>query len=514
MSRFFISTFIFVFLIGLFPVQAFADEELPESKVILTEIRLGGAEIELEESAYKEYVTLFNNSSEEINLEGWKVEYAKNDFEAGFCDLPDWSSASDGYKTELEGLTLLPNGVLSIERQLNDTGSGSLRVVEDTAEQTVIHDLVGWGENPPCFESSQAPLPSDGDSLQRYIDCESSLPIDTNDNFADFALSVTPTPGELSGLLINCPDSDQDDDEGGVGGGSDNPNQNSCDGIIITEILPNPSGPDAGNEFIELYNPTSGTISLKDCRLETTANSKIYTFEDTELKPKQYQAFYNDITGLTLANSSGGSVYLVDTDNSELEVEYQPDLDDDIAWALDISDKTWSITYTPTPGAKNEIVEVKPCPEGQFRNLDTNRCNKIAVETSLGPCPTGKFRNPETNRCKNILDASSQLKPCNPGQFRNPETNRCKKNGTSSLKPCDSDQERNPETNRCRKIASSTATRDNQVKDVLSVSQAQDQTSWAMAGFSFAGATAYAVWEWRREMLEKLLAIKSKLGLK
>ncbi len=226
-------------------------------------------------------------------------------------------------------------------------------------------------------------------------------------------------------------------------------------------------------------------------------------------------AFYNDVTGLTLTNSSGGSVYLVDTDNSEQEVEYMPDLDDDVAWVIDLSSNDWSITYSPTPGEKNKIVEVKPCPKGQFRNLETNRCNKITVETGLKPCPPDKFRNPETNRCKNILDAGSQLKPCNPGQFRNPETNRCKSiDSGRSLVPCDPDQERNPETNRCRKKASSIDKSDNSVKDVLSVSQAQDQTSWAMAGFSFIGATAYAVWEWRSEMLDKLLTLKNKLGLK
>jgi hypothetical protein len=35
-----------------------------------------------------------------------------------------------------------------------------------------------------------------------------------------------------------------------------------------------------------------------------------------------------------------------------------------------------------------------------------------------------------------------------------------------------------------------------------------------MAGFSFAGASAYAVWEWRNEMREKLLGLKSKLRIK
>jgi hypothetical protein len=37
-----------------------------------------------------------------------------------------------------------------------------------------------------------------------------------------------------------------------------------------------------------------------------------------------------------------------------------------------------------------------------------------------------------------------------------------------------------------------------------------DQASYKV----YAGASAYAVWEWRNEMLEKLLALKNKLGIK
>lgn len=513
-SKFLVLTFVLTFIVGLLPSQIFATEE---PSILISEVQTGDVSSDNIELPASEFIELKNITDDPLILDELKVEYlfGNGNFDRTLATL-------DGIVEPQDYILLAHVSYLTEQNVTVDFrfGSGTTSILGKTIGQIrlvskndVIIDWVAWGNSTTPSEWPRLPAITPGYSVKRIL--PDDLLYGSGFSYTASTLPVTPQGG---GYLANSPSGPGDDSQGsdgGMGGGSgDDTPQNSCDGVTITEILPNPSGSDSGHEFIELYNPTASSISLAGCKMQTTANSKIYTFGAVTVKPKEYKAFYDDFTGLTLSNSSGGSVYLIDTDNSEREFEYIQDMDDDTSWAIDLSGDTWSITYSPTPGKENKIVEIKPCPTGQFRNLETNRCNKIEVEASLGLCPAGKFRNPETNRCKSILSASSLLKPCSPGQFRNPETNRCKSaSSSSSLVPCKPDQERNPETNRCRKTTDPTSNND-QVKDVLSISNAKNQTSWAMAGFSFAGATAYAVWEWRSEMWEKLLGLKNKLGIK
>lgn len=511
-SKFLILIFVFIFLLGLVPVRTLAAND---SSLLISKIKTG--------PGTDEYVEVFNPGAESLDTsqDNLRIEYL--------------SAAHDGSTDPTRNIYVFQNEIIDPQSffvikhsaydiadadenfnvnassgSLAKTG-GSIRIINDNG----LVDIVGWG-SAAQYETNTA----DSDEmypLSRCFATEIGPMVDTDNNLEDLlqyeSLSLRSVP--LCPMLADPEPDPSEEDEGGMGAGSDD--SNSCSGLIITEVFPNPSGSDGGKEFIELHNPTSTTISLEGCMLQTTANNNIYIFGNIDINPKQYKAFYDNLTGLTLENSAGGSVYLVNAGGTEdlYEIEYLPDMDDDTAWAINSSISRWFATYKPTPGEKNEIVEIKPCPKGQFRNLETNRCNKIAVEASLSPCPPGKFRNPASNRCKSLLSVSAQLKPCNAGQFRNPETNRCKSlSSNSSLVPCKADQERNPQTNRCRKKASGNTADGDNIQDVLSASQAENQISWLVAGFSFAGASVYAVWEWRNEMLEKLLALKNKLGLR
>lgn len=496
------------------------------SKVIITEIKLGdGNDITFPDGTKaKDFVSLYNQSAATLDLSGWKLEYIKADGFAGNCSDASWNGGASSV-TQLSG-ELLPGTVSTpIKRSMNDGLAGQIRLIDNTG---VIHDNVGWGPTAQCYETAQAALPADnsGKSLQRYLDCDTNVPVDTDNNSLDFALNDAPSPGVLAGPLTDdCsepepgPDPDPPTDPptdpgtGGSGGGSGGPVA-SCEGIILSELLPNPAGSDTGNEFIELHNPTSNPISLTDCKLQTSANTKIYEFSSEILQPGQYQAFYDSQTGLTLANSAGGTVYLIDSDDSELDqVNYPASLEDDEAWAA--SDGNWANTYSLTPNGANEIVEEKPCPAGQVRNTETNRCNNILEEAAgLSACPAGKERNVATNRCRNITSLSSTLKACAPDQARNSETNRCRKitSTSSSLTPCKTGQERNPATNRCRKVLSASSSSGvNDVKDILSESS-EGEFNWLLGGAAVIGASSYAVWEWRNELFERLSSLKNKFS--
>lgn len=497
--------------------KVFADENPTESKVIITEVKLGdGNDVNFADgTTAKDFVTLYNATDMPILLDGWSLQYAKAS--QSFTDCG--SQFASPSITQLSG-TLLPGSAsMPIKRSMTDGADGTLKFIDSLG---VVKDLVGWGDSTKCYEDSPAQTPPDGSgkSIQRYIGCDNNLPIDTDDNSVDFALSDIPSPGVLAGPVTDgCAPTDPgtggvdndntpppDDVPGGQGAGP----QTSCDGLIINELLPNPSSADTGHEFIELYNPTEDIIPLSGCKLQTSANTKIYEFAEGQLQPGQYQAFYNDKTGLTLANSGGGTVYLIDTDDTEIyQVNYASDLYDDVSWSL--IDGEWMDTFSVTPNKVNELLEIKPCPSGQIRNIDTNRCSNIVTEAAgLGSCPAGKERNPDTNRCRNISSLASILKSCAADQIRNPATGRCKKVSDSSLLPCSPGQERNPDTHRCRKVSVSSSSGINGVKDVLSATSQGDHTNWLAASLAAIGALLYVFWEWRNEIIQQLGVLKSK----
>lgn len=494
--------------------------------VVISEIRLGGsALINPAGGTVQEYVELYNAGTAPADLSGWKLEYAKSTFSSAYCGLLSWQGlVPDSQIIELSG-SLTSSSVSSpIVRQLNDSGWGALRLIDDSGG---LQDMVGWG-SAVCYETTPATTPSSGSSLQRFLDCDLT-PKDSGVNNDDFSVG-TPSPAILSEIYAQSCQAEEETPS--------IPPESNCEGIVISEILPNPSGSDTGKEFIELQNSTPNSINLKNCKLAISTSSATYVFPDSVLAAGSHVAVYDGTSGITLPNSSAATVWLLAHDNTELaELTYPDGMEDDLSYSL-ISG-SFVKSYSPTPNKENIHQSTKPCPPGQYRSAETSRCNSLAVVStglkpcnadqvrnpltnrcrkntsfafSLKPCRADQLRNPQTNRCKNRSSVTVGLKPCKAGQQRNPETNRCKKIGSESgLKPCKKDQERNPETNRCRKKSAS-ASGFATITDLPAASISKN-ISWMFAGVSVVGALGYGVFEWRREILIGLSAVKTKFTI-
>lgn len=503
-------------------------ETLVDQAVIINEIRLGGKEIELaNQTKVTEYITLFNASNEVLSMDNMRIEYAKETFNKDYCESAVWS---DFATSSIVGVTYLSGNIepysisKPIVRPLNNTGSGSIRLVDvSDPESSIVRDLVGWGPNAPCVESLTAKAPTTSsttnNSLFRYLDCETNEPLDTNDNSKDFYVSQS-NPEQLGLLYVSeCTENFEENDEEVV----DEPTVPVCEGLLITEILPNPNGADKGQEYIEIFNPTLNDVFLEDCILKTSASSKQYVFTvDSIIQPGEYKALYDSITGLTLANAAGGNVMLIGT-NDDYTVDYPPNLKSNEAWA--IIDGIWQATLTPTPGAQNskpsvlsdvdvvqEDEELVACPAGKYRNPETNRCRNIqAVVSTLIPCKVGQIRSPETNRCRNVSSVVSGLVPCRPGQERNPDTNRCRniEKTTSTQSKCQEGYERNTDTNRCRKKQIVNATG---IEDKTNDDNAQINGIFLAAGSI--GVIGYGAYEYRRDFNNLLSRIRKTFSLR
>ncbi len=281
--------------------------------------------------------------------------------------------------------------------------------------------------------------------------------------------------------------------------------------LVITELLPNVSGSDIGNEYIELYNPSSQRVELGRYLLKIGMNAdKTYSFPSgLSIDGGRYLAVSNSILPFTLVNTSS-KVTLTGLDESIVsETAAYTEPKDDMAWAL--IDGVWLYTNQPTPNdanhASEESSEIEavavvptPCSTGKYRSEETGRCRNIPVESVLAACKLGQYRSEETNRCRNLV-AASILKPCRDDQYRSEETNRCRNIATavSQLTPCKEGQERSEETNRCR----------NAVKTVpaaaFAIQPVKDGAKtfvgwWALGGVTLL-ALGYAGWEWRREVV-------------
>ena len=313
--------------------------------------------------------------------------------------------------------------------------------------------------------------------------------------------------------------------------------------IEITEVLPNPKGADEGKEFIELYNPNDEAVDLSQWRIYVNGDyDTAYAFAPgTTIEAEEHLVVKQDVVKFTLKNSVGsvrlespGGVYIVD-------VPTWNNAKDDKAWAL--IDGVWQYA-DPSPGEENsaqrdDVVKVTTgadCGEGRERNPLTGRCRNIPTAKELTPCKDGQYRSEETGRCRSIALAGDTLKPCKEGQYRSEETNRCRSIASAAasvLKPCRDDQFRNPETGRCKKIASADELADcgegrernpvtNRCRNVIATAaptvgfspQPVHQVAgatwgwWVFGGVSMV-ALGYAGWQWRWELKQAALRVRS-----
>lgn len=285
-----------------------------------------------------------------------------------------------------------------------------------------------------------------------------------------------------------------------VGEDDDDVDAHQCQNLRLNEIYASTDD----KQFIEVKNSGETDIDLNHCYLSKSKdeNDDMVALADGEamLGAGELASVDPVILGLDSLNLTRGVVYLVDTDRQTV-VDYKRYMTPKKETAAALDDKgEWQITYQPTPDATNKITG-EPCPTGQTRNLETNRCVKDdqgkdndkedtggtksgsktkgdskddstkKSDATDKTCPEGNYYYAPTGRCRKIPaddsddkvtdeSSSSALKPCRDGYERNPETNRCRKiasdsdDSSSSLIPCASGYERNPDTNRCVKIKS------------------------------------------------------------
>jgi len=144
------------------------------------------------------------------------------------------------------------------------------------------------------------------------------------------------------------------------------------DQVEVTEVFPNPEGPDNEEEWIEITNGGSEAVNLGNWTLDDgEGGSDPFTFPDsTILEPGQTLVLYRTETGIAL-NNSNETVQLSDfTDETMSEISYESSEEDQSYAEIQIEEvqslqasasglgnaifSTWQ-WVTPSPGALNPV---------------------------------------------------------------------------------------------------------------------------------------------------------------
>jgi len=129
-------------------------------------------------------------------------------------------------------------------------------------------------------------------------------------------------------------------------------------GIAINEVLPSPEGPDAENEWIEIFNENSIEVDISGWKISDTVGSiKSYTFpKGTKISSKGFLLFNRTKTKITLNNSEEGIKIFNPNGKIVDEINFGKA---PLGQSYNKFDSQWQWSENLTPGSVNIASEIK-----------------------------------------------------------------------------------------------------------------------------------------------------------
>ena len=462
-------------------------------------------------SQHKKYVEIYNPTSHDVNLAGWKIEYYTGSGVETVGKIFKDEVISANEFLVLSNDKILA-GAIKFDNNLGLAQSdGSVALLRSDGS---VADTVGWGNN---SKSAGSPIKGGVKIVWRCF-------IDENIIDSKFLSGKNLNNQEVepySRPSCKKPESNP---------GSKPPRElNKCEGLKLSEIVSN-----VDEQFIEIINSGEKTVITTGCKLTVGDSGVRENIGDIELNPGEFLTIKIKSTKLKLPKTKG-KVYLLDEAGSEIDVAEYSSTPKGASWSF--VDDEWTRTFAITEGAANIFKEYpdcqsgyernalgrcvkiatppieSSCPVGQYRHPETRRCRKNEAAKTITPCKDGYYRSEETGRCRSIASAAAKtLKPCPEGQFRNSATGRCKKIASTDdiAKECPEGFERNLQTKRCRKIKSANMpTVGSAAAEVKQVAGAT-WGWWVFGGVSLL-AVGYGVWQWRWEISQFVRKIRERV---
>jgi DNA/RNA endonuclease YhcR with UshA esterase domain len=325
-----------------------------------------------------EWIELYNNNDFSVDLSGWII-----------IDGAATATELDG---TIEAKSLNPFFVLEKPKgQLNN--SGDAIILKDDQENII--DEIYYGNWQAPAGTSKAPAASDPNSTARETNGAGTF-IVTQTPTKGAANQITPLPVQT--ITTTITDNNQEEI------------QIDYKTIIINEILPNPTGSDLTEEFIELKNIGTTPIDLAGYQLSD--NSKMIfkisnkDYSSTTILANEFFVIKRKISGLALNNDTD-YVKLISPANKTLQTikfSEDPVIPENVSYSHDLqNDWFWSTTLTP--GRGNIITKLNHAPVIEIY------CPKQALVGELFMCDASDSYDSENDEVKFTWQIDEQVFP-------------------------------------------------------------------------------------------------------
>ncbi len=320
-----------------------------------------------------EWIELVNPGSSDVTLDNWTVEVGETAYATAFT-FPTSTVISAG-----SHIVIAESGVATADftatLALGDAASGAdaVRLLDESAGviDTVVYgpdnSTEAWLDD-QAATAAPAPAPGDDRALARATEAT-----DSDDSSVDFILARKATPGAANQPI--------------------QPGE-----VVINELLPDPSGGDTGNEFVELFNTLAVPVWIDGWMLEggTSGYSELHTFgADTRIDAGGYYLIgETNITGADVtavlamgnAGSNSDAVRIVDEQDAPIDtVVYGSDNSD--GWLDDLG-----ATAAPAPDPVGG--------ESLARQPDGADTDDSSFDFVSDPVPTPGAMNPDPPLCE------------------------------------------------------------------------------------------------------------------
>ena len=320
--------------------------------IIINEVAWMGTE----NSANDEWIELYNNTEEPINLDAWALK------------------AEDGTPEIALTRTISANGFYLLERTNDNT------VPEISADLIYKGALGNNGENLKLYDNSG--------NLIDEVNCSDGWPAGNNETKQtmermshaetgspqNWQTSQNPngTPKTKNSVvevrLQQLAGDEEEKTEPAEVGFPTAKIVSYPTGIVFSEILPSPDGPDAENEWIEIFNQNDFEVDLSEWAIQdTTGSVKTYILNSkipangylVLLRPETKITLNNTGDGLNFINPNKETVDSVDFGKASLGQSYnRVERDFKVlpkAGSYNRTQSGWAWSTILTPGAKNIV---------------------------------------------------------------------------------------------------------------------------------------------------------------
>jgi DNA/RNA endonuclease YhcR with UshA esterase domain len=285
----------------------------------------------------EEFIELENTGNTSVTLDGWTLADESGKTYV-ITDLAIEAGKFAVLEGQTTGITLNNTGdvvtLANADGELRD--SAEYEAADSQASWSVVDDSWVWGTATPD-EKNSASVATEEDGMG--ADAEEEVNDDTTEEVATFA-------GETS------------------------------TDIHLNELIPNPTGLDTTDEWIEVVNDGTQTVSLEGWQL--TDQTSYYTIGALTITPGEYVVFEIGDTGISL-NNTGDTLYLIDPFGGIIHGTTYASGEEGPSWAR--NGDTWEWSTTPTPGETNTMTSAVVDEEDEAATEETEESEEADIIT-------------------------------------------------------------------------------------------------------------------------------------